>query len=185
MKNIWVLSDNIDIVGMLNEVESQPHWWLFVTNRQRNIPVQRYTQSIQLVSSFCENNTIRQIDSHLYKKTGIWNQFPIITSWLQKTFPAGLSWISIIKLLPEKEVYEHMDYGAYYRVRTRFHLVLKGRYSYTVGDETIIAKAGTLFCFNNSLIHSAHNLENEDRIAVIFDVEHAFFGLGLTIINDG
>ena len=187
MKNIWVLSDNIDIVGMLNEVESQSHLWTVDTGRQSNIYVQQHTQSITLVNAI-RNNDESQIsinDLQAYAKTQMWDQFPTVTNWLQKTFPGGLSRILIVKLLPEKEVYPHVDAGSYYRVRSRFHLALKGKYAYNVGNETVIVNPGTLFCFNNSLTHSSQNLKNEDRISIIFDVEHTSFGLGLAIINDG
>lgn len=187
MKNIWVLSDNIDIVDILKEVESQSHLWTVDTGRQQTIYVQQHTQNIKLVNAI-RNSNESQIpidDVQTYAKTQIWDQFPTVTNWLQKNFPSGLSRVLLIKLLPEKEVYTHVDAGSYYRIRTRFHLALKGTYAYHVGNETLVVNPGTLFCFNNSLMHSSQNLKNEDRISIMFDVEHTSFGLGLTIINDG
>ena len=45
-------------------------------------------------------------------------------------------------------------------------------YEYTVGDETIIVKPGTLFWFNNKLPHKAVNIGDNVRITFVFDVPH-------------
>lgn len=186
MKNIWVLSENINISAMAREIDLQSFLWHVDTQRQRNIYVQQHTEAITLVNGVRngEGPQISFNDLQAYEKTPLWNMFPTVTNWLQTTFPTGLSRVLIVKLLPEKQVYKHVDSGSYYRARTRFHLVLKGRYVYNVGNESIIASPGMLFCFNNSLTHNSLNLENEDRVSVIFDVEHTSFGLGLTIIKD-
>ena len=181
MKHIWILSDTIDVSNMLKEIDTADDLWLFDTVRQDASEIHRHTQSIhiQLTESVTDANL-----SNTYFKTDNYNRFPIIINWLNKSFPAGLARISIIKLFSKQSVISHIDVGIYYRKRTRFHLVIKGSYTYNVGDECITAKAGTLFSFNNSVIHHSHNLEKDDRIAIVFDVEHSVFGLGKTLIND-
>lgn len=166
---------------MLTEVEQLSDLWLLDTIRQNTGEIHRHTQSVHLILT----ESVTDINkSNTYLKTDAYNRCPIIINWLEKSFPIGLSRVSIIKLLPEQSVDSHVDVGIYYRKRTRFHLVIKGSYTYNVGDECIVARAGTLFCFNNSEIHYSHNLEKDDRITIVFDVEHSAFGLGKTLIGD-
>lgn len=175
MKNIEILASDINTLPFLVEIQDQPELWLFDTGRQDNIVVQQHTQNITLVNGIIEGEFTHDKfnDSQLYAKTALYDKFPKITSILHKVFPHGLSRIMIVKLLPGKEVLPHIDHGAYYRARNRFHLVLQGEYEYEVGDEKIVAKPGMLFRFNNQLMHRAVNLTAGDRISIIFDVERS------------
>jgi len=65
----------------------------------------------------------------------------------------------------------HRDYGSYYLNKDRYHLSIQGRYWYKVNDEEeIIVEPGTLFWFNNKLVHEAKNIGDEERICFVFDV---------------
>lgn len=65
-----------------------------------------------------------------------------------------------------------MDAGAYYRVRDRFHLVLRspGSSPLTSGGETAVMRAGELWAFDNKTRHDARNPTDEPRVHLIFDV---------------
>ena len=175
LQSIFVVSINIDVLDMLKEVLLQPENWFVDTYRQKNIEVQKETESINLVKGVLASNqkpSIRAMQSsHLYQKTDLYKKYPAIVSWLNKKFPQGLSRIAIIKLPPGGKVYPHTDFGEYYRARNRYHLVLSGEYNYFVNDEVLHARPGMLFWFNNDLIHYSQNISREDRIAVVFDVE--------------
>lgn len=175
MSKIILINDNVFVKDMLEEVNLSPANWLIDTNRQKKINVQKETQTINLVWGKLPAGTeptIRALQaSHLYEKTPLYNHYPSITNWLLKTFPKGLSRIAIIKLPPDGQVYPHTDFGEYYRARDRFHLVLSGEYMYYVDDESIHAKEGMLFWFDNNLVHHSKNISKTDRIAVVFDVE--------------
>lgn len=79
---------------------------------------------------------------------------------------------TLVALLPESEVYPHIDTGAYYRIRDRYHLVLRSRAGspLTAGDESVVMHEGELWSFNNKVRHSASNPSGERRIHLIFDV---------------
>ena len=71
----------------------------------------------------------------------------------------------------------HRDYGSYYLGKNRYHLCIQGRYWYKVNDdEEIIVEPGTLFWFNNKLVHEAKNIGDVERISFVFDVpeEHKY-----------
>jgi hypothetical protein len=78
----------------------------------------------------------------------------------------------IVRLKPFGQVYKHYDFGKYYDMRDRFHLVLQSKTGslLTSGDEAQILKTGELWWFNNSLEHQAFNDSDEWRIHVIFDI---------------
>jgi aspartyl/asparaginyl beta-hydroxylase (cupin superfamily) len=78
----------------------------------------------------------------------------------------------IVCLPAGKQVYPHIDRGEYYRVRNRYHLVLKsslGSWMKT-GDEEVRMQEGELWWFDNNEMHEARNDGDQDRIHVIFDM---------------
>ena len=80
--------------------------------------------------------------------------------------------ISVVRLNPHGKVYPHVDEGDYYKVRDRYHLVLRspGGSSMNSGGEEVVFRDGELWWFNNKAVHDAFNPSAEGRIHVIFDV---------------
>ncbi len=70
------------------------------------------------------------------------------------------------------EVGQHIDEGKYYLTKDRYHLSILGRYRYTVGGESVDVEPGTLFWFNNKLMHGALNIGDSTRVTFVFDVPH-------------
>jgi quercetin dioxygenase-like cupin family protein len=64
----------------------------------------------------------------------------------------------------------HIDDGAYYLTRDRYHLSIQGDYEYTVDGESRIIRPGTFFWFDNKKPHSAKNVSDVDRLTLVFDV---------------
>lgn len=173
MKNIRILIDNIDISKVLKEVNSYPDNWNFDTRRQRFLKYHEHTETINLVQGYDPDPKVRDVrDSHTYRPTKLYDYYPETIKILKSFFPVGLSRIAIIKLKAGKRVHPHFDGGKYYEVRDRYHLVLTGSYEYFVGGESQQVSPGMLFWFDNKKVHSAFNNTTEDRISVIFDVEH-------------
>ncbi len=79
---------------------------------------------------------------------------------------------TLVSLQPRGWVRPHVDAGAYYRVRDRFHLVLRspGSSPLTSGGETAVMRAGELWAFDNKTRHDARNPTDEPRVHLIFDV---------------
>lgn len=95
--------------------------------------------------------------------------FPYTVEWLI-TNTAQLQRASFIKLYSLETVTPHKDEGKYFDNVKRYHLAVKGRYKYTVGNSSLTVVPGTLFTFNNQLLHGTQNMDNEDRITLVFDV---------------
>ena len=75
-------------------------------------------------------------------------------------------------LLPGMRVFPHIDVGAYYRIRDRFHLVLKSPAGspLTAERETVVMREGELWVFDNKVTHEAANRSEDLRVHLIFDV---------------
>jgi len=69
-----------------------------------------------------------------------------------------------------EEVLPHIDIGAYYLNKDRYHLSIAGRYKYTVDGEEAIIEPGTFFWFDNKKMHSSENIGEETRVTFVFDV---------------
>lgn len=108
-------------------------------------------------------------DSELSKETLAWNRHTAVRTTLRKNGFPKLERCGFLSLPLAKEVGLHIDEGTYYKTRNRYHLSIQGTYEYTCGDESIIVESGTLFYFNNKLMHSAKNIGNDVRITFVFD----------------
>ena len=69
-----------------------------------------------------------------------------------------------------KGVSIHADTHSYFKDKDRFHLILAGKYEYTVNGETLVFRKGELWWFNNKAPHGSYNHGNEDKINLVFDV---------------
>ena len=172
MKNIEIVESNVDIENIKQNIISKPENWSYNTHRQRNIFVQKNTESIPLINGAIEGpfSQGKFNDSNLLTKTKLFAQYPEIIEFLTLKFPSKINRVSIVKLLPKSIVYPHIDLGKYYVDKDRYHLVIQGTYFYGVGMNIIRATPGTLFKFNNKKIHWSANLTDQERISVIFDV---------------
>lgn len=132
----------------------------------------RKTETIRLFGPK-EVNGVRETADSLLNNTEIHSiyhtLFPSTCRWLAFN-TTNLQRASFIKLYPLQKVPLHRDLGKYFDNVTRYHLGIKGRYKYQVGDSSVIVVPGTLFTFNNQLLHGTQNLDNEDRITLVFDV---------------
>lgn len=176
MKNFELVKENINASNFLTEIEENEKLWHENTKRQEKIYVQQNTNSIALrTSDGWDKDVISSEFSHLVKWTKMAESYPIICKWVEEfcdEIKAELGWLNIVRLKPESKVYQHIDYGDYYKIRDRYHLIIKSdKGSYLAsGDEHVVMKEGELWKFNNKLPHSAKNLGDEWRVHIIFDV---------------
>ena len=71
-----------------------------------------------------------------------------------------------------RRVYPHIDRGEYYKVRNRYHFVLRSADGswLKAADEEVRMKEGEVWWFDNNQMHEAHNDGDQDRIHIIFDM---------------
>jgi Aspartyl/Asparaginyl beta-hydroxylase len=175
-KNFALMKPGVDAGPLLEEIDAQPELWDADTRRQSNIRVQRETSSIPLRGAQAPiPDGVNQINWHPSRRTPYAAACPRIFAWVEqfaREVGGDLSRVSVVRLNPHGKVYPHVDEGDYYKVRDRYHLVLRspGGSSMNSGGEEVVFRDGELWWFNNKAVHDAFNPSNEGRIHVIFDV---------------
>ena len=171
------ITEFVDTAPMLAELDAAPRLWLVDTSRQRKVRCQRHTQNIYLRAPKkpLPPGAKNANDVHESRTTRMARRFPRTLAYCEgvaHALGATLGRATLVALLPKSRVYPHVDAGEYYRVRDRFHLVLRspGGSPLTSGGETVVMHAGELWVFDNKAQHSADNPSAEPRVHLIFDV---------------
>lgn len=166
----------VDPAPFLEEIATVDGAWDLTTGRQKKIAVQREALSIPMrgLKKSAINGRKRR-DVHESRWTTGSKKFPLSRKFLidfADERESLLSRAKIVSLPAGKRVYPHIDRGDYYRVRDRYHFVLKSTAGswLKAGDEEIRMRAGEVWRFDNKQVHEAFNDGDEDRIHMIFDL---------------
>ncbi|MDB5259785.1 MAG: hypothetical protein JWN37_16, partial [Candidatus Nomurabacteria bacterium] len=104
----------------------------------------------------------------------LYKHFPNTIKYLKqfaKENNCELQRVIFASLLPEGKVLPHVDRGEYFKYRDRYHLVLKSKGSeFSSGNEKQIFQEGEMWWFANKELHSVKNLDNSERLHIIFDL---------------
>lgn len=171
-----LIRSGIDPTPFLTELMSVEGAWAAATGRQDMIDVQREALAIPLRGLRASAIGARKRrDVHESRWTNGSVAYPLARRFLEDIAAAEDSLMSRAKIvcLPAgRRVYPHIDRGAYYRVRNRYHLVLRSAAGswLKAGDEEVRMQQGDLWWFDNNQIHEAANDGDEDRIHLIFDL---------------
>jgi hypothetical protein len=166
----------IDPRPFLDEIASVSGAWDAATGRQDKIAVQREARAIPLRG--LRKSAIgdrKRRDVHESRWTTASKAYPVARAFLEEIASAldsELSRAKIVCLPAGRRVYSHIDRGEYYRLRDRYHLVLKsthGSWMKAADEETRMGE-GELWWFDNDQYHEAFNDGDEDRIHMIFDL---------------
>ena len=146
------------------------------TGRQNKIKVHRDALAIPLRGlRKSANGDRKRRDVHESRWTTGSKPYVVARGFLEK-FAAEqdsiLGRAKIVCLPAGKRVYPHIDRGEYYRVRNRYHLVLRSATGswLKAEDEDVRMKEGELWWFDNDRLHEAFNDGDQDRIHMIFDM---------------
>lgn len=168
---IEVKKTNIDVSSILSEVihPQVSHMWKHYGDL---LYAFRKTETLRLFGPSDVDTSNRTADN-LFNSTRVENLsqglFPETLRWLHNN-TLNLQRSFFLKLLPLQQVPLHKDPGKYFETIERYHLAIKGRYQYYVGNSNVLVVPGTLFCFNTQKLHGTQNLNNEDRITLVFDI---------------
>ena len=176
MQNFRLIEESVQISPLLREIDSVEGAWDLNQGRQSTIKVQREAKAIPIRGLRKSKIAGRKKwDVHESRFTTISQNFPVVRGQLEHwaaKLNGELSRAKVVKLEPGHRVYPHIDRGDYYRVRNRYHLVLRsdpGNYL-RAGEEKIWMKPGELWWFDNKAEHEAENCSDTARIHFIFDL---------------
>ena len=177
MRHFTNIARAVDIGPLLTELDAAPEMWFADTSRQRKIRCQRNTRNIFLRAP-CKPlppGAKNANDVHESRVARSARKFPRTLAYCESVadgLGGKLGRATLVALLPHRRVFPHVDAGAYYRVRDRFHMVLRsaGGSPLAAGDERVVMRPGELWAFNNKARHWADNPSDEPRVHLIFDV---------------
>jgi len=172
------------------EVRGQQGAWLVNESRQKNIRVQRHTQTIFLRSADREGlpEEISNNDVQPAKDTKMSGRFPITMGVLRRLateLNGDLGRAVYTRLFPGYVVYPHIDQGAYYAQHDRYHLVVHSKSGSFLrcGEEELVMQEGELWWFDNKTMHDSRNDSKEWRTHVIFDLKRNAESLAALLPN--
>lgn len=176
MQYFECLKAGVDPKPFLDEIAGVEDAWSVSTGRQDKIKVQREALAIPLRG--LRKSAIgdrKRCDVHESRWTTGSSRFPMACGFLEdfaSEQDSLLGRAKIVCLPAGKRVYPHVDRGAYYRVRNRYHLVLLSADGswLKAGDEEVRMREGELWWFDNDKMHEANNDGDQDRIHMIFDM---------------
>ncbi|WP_285713238.1 aspartyl/asparaginyl beta-hydroxylase domain-containing protein [Erythrobacter oryzae] len=175
MKYFRLVRERIDTAPLLAEIAANTGAFEAHRGRQEKVTVQREALAIPLRGVRASAIGERQRrDVHETRWTSGSPQYPLARAFLKsiaRDLDGELSRAKIVCLPPGHRVYPHIDRGEYYRLRDRYHLVLKSSGSWMrAGDEEVRMRNGELWWFDNDQLHEARNDGDDDRIHLIFDL---------------
>lgn len=176
MRYFELIRSDIDPRPLLSEIAAVGDAWSRATGRQEKIAVQREALAIPLrgIQASMIHGRKRR-DVHESRWTDSARDFPLACALLTRTAEvrqSDLGRARIVCLPAGSRVYPHIDRGEYYRLRGRYHCVLKSTAGswMRAGDEVVRMREGELWWFDNDQVHEAVNDGDEDRIHLIFDL---------------
>jgi len=182
LKNFKLMRSGIDVGPMLEEVRRHAALWTQDTSRQDSVAIHRETNAIILRSRTAPASADKRVrESYPYnilyvgRRSAVAPEFPQ-TCRLIESFASSagglLGRVAIVNLKPNGVVKLHIDGGLYYKLRSRYHLVLQSSNGsrMTSNGEQLTMQEGELWWINNRLPHEAFNDSDQDRIHVIFDL---------------
>lgn len=176
MEHFRLIRASVDLEPLRLELGCHSSAWDVQVGRQLTSPAQRHTNAIPLRG--LRRSSIRgrrRRDVHESRWTSLSAQFPATVAFIeafaaeQRGAPGRARFA---RLPPGKTVLPHMDRGEYYRLRDRYHLVIRSENGslLNAGGESVRMHEGELWWFDNKAVHDACNDSGSDRIHLIFDL---------------
>lgn len=179
MKRFRLLEDAIDVGPFLREIDEHPEIWALDPERQTKVAEQRETEAVVLFDhdpalTFRQARAKHPV-TYVGNPTSVADSLPQLADFVRKLarrvrgIPGRAA---VVRLRPNGKVYEHVDWGFYYQLRDRFHLVIKSHAGSPLrtGSELRRLAEGELWWFENRIPHEAWNESEQDRIHLIVDI---------------
>ena len=177
MRHFIRIAESVDITPFLSELDAAPEVWAADTSRQRKVRCQRHTRNIFLRAPRkpLPPGATNANDVHESRTAPAARRFPRTLAYCERVaaeLGGTLGRATLVALRPNGRVFPHVDAGAYYRIRDRFHLILRSPEGspLSAGGETVTMRPGELWAFDNKTRHSADNPSRQPRVHLIFDV---------------
>ena len=176
MQNFRRLKHGCDPAPLIAELEGLEGIWAEQTGRRSAVEVQKEALAVPLrgLVKSAQGGRPRR-DVHESRWTSGSHRLPLFQEFLKQVAAEEdgvLGRAKIVRLPAGRQVCPHSDRGEYYKVRDRYHFVLKSTHGswLKAGDEEVRMQEGELWWFDNKAAHEARNDGQADRIHLIFDL---------------
>lgn len=141
------------------------------TKRAEAVPVQRFTDAIGIIGPTESPLNINHRQGCRYSS----QPFDYTVKWLNEFAQGRDSFVQramFVSLKPKSYVYAHIDWGLYYLIRDRYHVVLESHDGSDMywGTDHEVWKEREVHWFNNKREHHSYNSGTTGRIHLIFDL---------------
>ena len=173
LRNFRLLKSNLDLRAIREEL-SKSTLWVDMHSRPNRPKTQAHSQRIQMRAHVDrEDQHFDDVEESL--DCPGWQALETTRNFvLDFAAEAGgvIGRVRVSNLDPGKEIIPHIDNGAYYVHRDRYHLVINSvnGTQFTAGDETVTMHENELWWFDNKKMHSVKNLGDQSRTHLIFDL---------------
>lgn len=178
MRNFQLLTSNLEVTTLLNQINRQPNLWDENTLRTKH-PGTAHSQVSDIwvwfndIAPLLEDKVINDKEVIPYRA---WKELPalrpIIFALMRQVEAVRLGRVIITRLPPGKEITPHVDMGAPAEYYSRFHLAIQclpGNI-FKIGDEEVSFRTGEIWWIDNKIQHSVINNSGDDRIVCIIDL---------------
>lgn len=178
MKNFIFIEKNIDVSGILKQLDDNPQDWSAIKDYPNIGGKTNPYGFLPLVMGVLKPPYTQIKDSEFQRNTPMYDKYTEVKKFFKKYNIKKTSRAAFFKLNPNDSVGRHIDDGKYYLTRDRYHLALRGTYLYSVGDteddvESFQIEPGTFFWFANKKYHWSWNNGTEDRLTLVFDLPYS------------
>lgn len=170
----------LDTRPLRQELERSRQYWCYNAERQNDFVAQREARGVFLINADTGlESGISAGNVQACNFVDVAQNFPIMMLLLEEFAAerrAILQRTLVVRIQPHGRVYPHIDSGAYYDTRDRYHLVLDSRHGsvLSAGDhsvpETVTMLQGELWWFDNRVVHWSDNSSDSWRTHIIFDL---------------
>lgn len=184
MRNFLRLSENVNVISLLMQIQRQPQLWQADTYL-RDYPQGPFSDVETIFLRFPPSSVTElersQKDQHECENMDGMLHLPacryLIFALMAMVEGERLGRVMINKIRPGGRIFPHADTPVHATYWDRFHYVLQAMPGcvFRCGEESVNMRTGELWWFQNAEEHEVINNSADDRIHLIVDIRTSFF----------
>lgn len=173
----WTILElnSCSIENIKKEVSAYDKEWDLDTSRQDNNVTHRNTKMYQIKYSsydWIPGLPLDVSDINSFASIEAQKEFSYIVDELEKKYNGKVIRAEVIKMMPMVNIRKHVDGGEFLKYARRCHIPINTNDNvyFTVFNNCINMKEGTIYEINNSLPHAVENNSDQERDHLILDI---------------
>ena len=176
MKNLMRIASGVDVIPLVLALKQNPQFWDMYKERSDNdVSVHREVSDIWVRFNDRKNfdgdlsKFNAEHDSLWYPCSEVLPVKPIVFALMARVQGERLRGVLITRIPPGKQVYPHQDHTWHSHYYQKYAVQLESApgQSFNFEGESLEAKPGDIYWFNNAETHWVVNNSNQDRMTMI------------------